>query len=296
MKITVLPGDGIGVEVTREAVRVLKEVGRAFDLEIGTEEYLIGGAAIRESGSPLPDQTLNACLNGDAVLLGAVGSPEFDDLLPEHRPEIGLLGLRKALGGFANLRPAKAIPALVNSSPLRPEVFAGTDLLIVRELLGGLYFGTPRGFNSDRTEAFNTMRYSVMEIERVARVAFQSALSELLTSIISFGVQPNKAIVGRNAFAHEAGIHQHGVLSNPLCYEIMTPESVGIPKNDIVLGKHSGRHALSSRYEEMGFSFDPEEIAEIYSRFVMLADRKKNIYDQDLLGIVLDRNVAVLAA
>ncbi len=120
--------------------------------------------------------------------------------------------------------------------------------------------------------------------------------SELLTSIISFGVQPNKAIVGRNAFAHEAGIHQHGVLSNPLCYEIMTPESVGISKNDIVLGKHSGRHALSSRYEEMGFSFDPQEISEIYSRFVTLADRKKNIYDQDLLGIVNDRNLAVLAA
>ena len=120
--------------------------------------------------------------------------------------------------------------------------------------------------------------------------------SELLSSIISFGVQPNKAVVGRNAFAHEAGIHQHGVLSNPLCYEIMTPESVGIPKNDIVLGKHSGRHALSSRYEEMGFSFDPEEIAEIYSRFVTLADRKKNIYDQDLLGIVREFNTAVFAA
>ena len=120
--------------------------------------------------------------------------------------------------------------------------------------------------------------------------------SEMLSSIISFGVQPNKAIVGRNAFAHEAGIHQHGVLSNPLCYEIMTPESVGIAKNDIVLGKHSGRHALSSRYEEMGFSFDPEEISEIYSRFVTLADRKKNIYDQDLLGIVNERNLAVLAA
>ena len=122
------------------------------------------------------------------------------------------------------------------------------------------------------------------------------AASELLTSIISFGVQPNKAIVGRNAFAHEAGIHQHGVLSNPLCYEIMTPESVGIPKNDIVLGKHSGRHALTSRYEELGFTFDPEEITEIYSRFVQLADKKKNIYEQDLLGIVQERSATVLAA
>jgi 2-isopropylmalate synthase len=110
--------------------------------------------------------------------------------------------------------------------------------------------------------------------------------SQLLSSIISFGVQPNKAIVGRNAFAHEAGIHQHGVLSNPLCYEIMTPESVGVPKNAIVLGKHSGRHALMSRYEQMGFEFGAVEIGEIYSRFVELADKKKNIYDQDLLAII----------
>lgn len=120
--------------------------------------------------------------------------------------------------------------------------------------------------------------------------------SQLLSSIISFGVQPNKAIVGRNAFAHEAGIHQHGVLSNPLCYEIMTPESVGVPKNDIVLGKHSGRHALLSRYEELGFQFNDGEISEIYTKFVALADRKKNIYDQDLLAIVPDRIPAILAA
>jgi len=120
--------------------------------------------------------------------------------------------------------------------------------------------------------------------------------SQLLSSIISFGVQPNKAIVGRNAFAHEAGIHQHGVLSNPLCYEIMTPESVGVPKNSIVLGKHSGRHALVARYAELGFAFDADEINEIYSRFVSLADRKKNIYDQDLLSIVPDRMPTAIAA
>ncbi len=120
--------------------------------------------------------------------------------------------------------------------------------------------------------------------------------SRLLSSIISFDVQPNKAIVGRNAFAHEAGIHQHGVLSNPLCYEIMTPESVGVPKNNIVLGKHSGRHALISRYDELGFQFDADEIAEIYSRFVTLADRKKNIYDQDLLAILPAQVPAAIAA
>ena len=111
--------------------------------------------------------------------------------------------------------------------------------------------------------------------------------SQLLSSIVSFSVQPNKAIVGRNAFAHEAGIHQHGVLSNPLCYEIMTPESVGVPKNSIVLGKHSGRHALISRYEALGFNLGDAEIASIYPRFIALADRKKNVYDQDLLALAL---------
>lgn len=173
MKITVLAGDGIGVEVTREAVKVLSEVASIYDLPIETDEQLIGGVAIREKGSPFPDETKESCLNSDAVLLGAVGAPEFDYLLPEKRPEIGLLQLRQALGGFANLRPSKAFPALIDSSPLRKEIFEGTDLLIVRELLGGLYFGQPRGISE--TEAFNTMRYSVSEVERVARVAFESA-------------------------------------------------------------------------------------------------------------------------
>lgn len=120
--------------------------------------------------------------------------------------------------------------------------------------------------------------------------------SQLLSSIVSFGVQPNKAIVGRNAFAHEAGIHQHGVLSNPLCYEIMTPESVGVPRNSIVLGKHSGRHALIARYEDLGISLDGEEIAEVYDRFVALADRKKNVYDQDLLAIMPASRPSAIAA
>ena len=120
--------------------------------------------------------------------------------------------------------------------------------------------------------------------------------SQLLSSIVGFGVQPNKAIVGRNAFAHEAGIHQHGVLSNPLCYEIMTPESVGVPKNSIVLGKHSGRHALISRYEALGFNLGDDEIANIYPRFIALADRKKNVYDQDLLALAPARVTAAIAA
>lgn len=173
MKITVLAGDGIGVEVTREAVKVLSAIAPIYDLEIETDEQLIGGAAIKAKGTPFPDETKESCLNSDAVLLGAVGSPEFDNLLPEARPEIGLLNLRKTLGGFANLRPSKAFPALIESSPLRREVFEGTDLLIVRELLGGLYFGQPRAISEN--EAFNTMRYTTGEVERVARVAFEAA-------------------------------------------------------------------------------------------------------------------------
>jgi 2-isopropylmalate synthase len=110
--------------------------------------------------------------------------------------------------------------------------------------------------------------------------------SQLLSQIIGFGVQPNKAIVGRNAFAHEAGIHQHGVISNPLCYEIMTPESVGVPANELVLGKHSGRHALALRYEALGYSLDAGELNRAYHRFTELADRKKRIYDQDLISLV----------
>lgn len=177
MKVTVLPGDGVGKEVTAEAVRILERVCSIHGEALETETGLIGGVAIRETGLPLPDETIATCLKSDAVLLGAVGSPEFDDLPPSERPEIGLLKLRQALGGFANLRPSKAVPALLDSSPLRREVFEKTDLLIVRELLGGLYYGEPRAMNQNSGEAFNTMRYSVPEIERVARVAFEAALS-----------------------------------------------------------------------------------------------------------------------
>ena len=175
MKIAILPGDGVGTEVSREAVRVLTEISPQIGINFEFSEHLIGGAAIRQSGSPFPDDTRAACVASDAVMLGAVGSPEFDHLLPENRPEMGLLQLRKALGGFVNLRPARAYSSLINSSPLRSEIFAGTDMVIVRELLGGLYFGEPRGFSPDNAEAFNTMRYSRGEVERVARIAFSTA-------------------------------------------------------------------------------------------------------------------------
>ena len=175
--ITILPGDGIGPEVIEEAVRVLKTVAAIGGHNFEFDEKPIGGTAIRSTGSPLPRMTLDSCLSSDAVLLGAVGSPEFDGLPPHQRPEAGLLLLRRALGGFANLRPAISYAAIASCSPLRREVTTGADILIVRELLGGLYFGEPRGFSGKNgaSSAHNTMSYSVEEIERVARVAFEAA-------------------------------------------------------------------------------------------------------------------------
>jgi 3-isopropylmalate dehydrogenase len=175
IKITTLPGDGIGPEVTTEAVRVLQTIAAIHGFRFEFEEHAIGGVAIKKFGSPLPRTTLDACLASDAVLLGAVGSPEFDRVPPNQRPEAGLLLLRSALGGYANLRPAIAYSSIAACSPVRTEVAQGTDILIVRELLGGLYFGEPRGIDSSANVATNTMRYSVEEIERVARVAFEAA-------------------------------------------------------------------------------------------------------------------------
>lgn len=175
VKITTLPGDGIGPEVTTEAVRVLQAIAAIHGYKFEFEEHAIGGVAIKNYGSPLPRTTLDACLASDAVLLGAVGSPEFDRVSPNQRPEAGLLLLRSALGGYANLRPAIAYSSIAACSPVRPEIARGTDILIVRELLGGLYFGEPRGIDPATNVAINTMRYSVEEIERVAKVAFEAA-------------------------------------------------------------------------------------------------------------------------
>ena len=175
LKILVTAGDGIGPEVTREAVAVLRELAAAGGHTLEIEEKRIGGVAIVNDGTPLPAVTLAAALNSDAVLLGAVGGNEFNSLPPDKRPEAGLLGLRAALGGFANLRPAFAFKELAANSPLRPEIVDGADILFVRELLGGLYFGQPREWNRKTGEAWNTMRYTRDEVARVARVAFKLA-------------------------------------------------------------------------------------------------------------------------
>jgi 3-isopropylmalate dehydrogenase len=177
LTVTSLPGDGIGPEVTSQAICVLEEVADGFGHDLELDEKEIGGAALAKFGNPLPDATIQACLASQAVLLGAVGSPAFDHNPRELRPEAGLLRLRQELGAFANLRPAVFYPALAACSPLREEIVKGTDILIVRELLGGLYFGQPRSIEDDHgvRHAVNTMRYSEPEIERIARVAFQLA-------------------------------------------------------------------------------------------------------------------------
>jgi len=178
LKIAVLAGDGIGPEVTEQAVRVLKAVADAFDHQVCLEPKLIGGAALAATNDPLPDDTLRACLSSSAVLLGAVGSPAYDSNPGHLRPEAGLLRIRRELGAYANLRPAVFFPALEDSSPLRAEVVRGTDIMIVRELLGGAYFGQPRsmGGQPGARVAINTMRYTEPEVERIARVAFDLAM------------------------------------------------------------------------------------------------------------------------
>jgi 3-isopropylmalate dehydrogenase len=177
LKLTILPGDGIGPEVTDEAVRVLESVVRGFNHQLSLDRKEIGGAALLSSNNPLPDDTIHSCLASGAVLLGAVGGPSFDKFPKHLRPENGLLRLRRELGAFANLRPAVCFPTLEDCSPLRPEIVRGTDVLIVRELLGGIYFGEPRSTQgvAGNREALDTMRYTEPEIERIARMAFELA-------------------------------------------------------------------------------------------------------------------------
>lgn len=171
--LAVLPGDGIGPEVTDEALRVLRAVADLFGYRLDSAEYAIGAAGVREAGTALPPRTRDAAVEADAVLLGAVGHPDLAAAEGDRRPEAGLLALRSLLGVYANLRPVAVHRALRHASPIRPERLEGVDLLIVRELTGGLYYGEPRGLYP--AEAVNTLRYTVSEIERVARVAFEAA-------------------------------------------------------------------------------------------------------------------------
>ena len=176
-RLLLLPGDGIGPSVVGEAVRALSRVGEIFGHQFTFTTKLIGGAALRAGVPALPAETLTAAREADAILLGAVGDPAFDARPPAQRPESALLAIRRDLGLFANLRPARVWPGLEDAGPLKHAVLAGTDLIVVRELTGGLYYGQPRGIDDDGGAAVNTMRYTRDEIERVARVAFQLARS-----------------------------------------------------------------------------------------------------------------------
>jgi len=241
-RITILPGDGIGPEVTAEAIRVLKTVASIGGHSFEFHEHPIGGIAIRTTGSPLPRTTLDSCLMSDAVLLGAVGSPEYDHLPSQQRPEAGLLLLRRALGGFANLRPAISYDAIASCSPLRKEVSSGADILIVRELLGGLYFGEPRGFSgmNGTSVAINTMRYSVEEIERVAHVAFEAArkrrrkvtsvdkanvleVSQLWRQTVSRVAEDYKDVSVEHLYVDACAMH---LITNPRRFDVLLTENL----------------------------------------------------------------------
>jgi len=198
LKILVLPGDGIGTEVTHQAVRVLHRVADKWHHELKLTQGLLGGIAIHKTGSPFPEETARLAAAADATLLGAVGLPEFDAAPPEKRPEKGLLGIRKALGVYANLRPVRAYASQLDSSPLKNHLVEGTDMIIVRELTGGIYYGTPRGITGDgaETRAVNTMTYTRAEIERVARMAFHlaGARRKKVTSVDKSNVLENSQL------------------------------------------------------------------------------------------------------
>src|SRR5215467_12346319 len=198
LNVLVLPGDGIGPEVTREAVRVLQHVAAKWGHAVSLTEGLLGGIAIHQTGSPLPEETARLAAQADATLMGAVGLPEFDNAPPEKRPEKGLLGLRKALGVYANLRPVRAYASQLDSSPLKNHLVEGTDMIIVRELTGGIYYGTPRGIteNGAETRAVNTMTYTRAEIERVSRMAFHLARArrKKVTSVDKSNVLENSQL------------------------------------------------------------------------------------------------------
>jgi len=177
-QIALLPGDGIGPEIIQVAVEVLKLVGEQLNIGFAFQEALIGGAAIDATGEPLPEKTLEICRNSDAVLLAAIGGYKWDNLPRHQRPETGLLGLRAGLGLFANLRPAKILPQLIDASSLKREVVEGVDIMVVRELTGGIYFGQPKGIFATETgekRGVNTMAYTESEIDRIGRVAFETA-------------------------------------------------------------------------------------------------------------------------
>ncbi len=243
LKIALLPGDGIGPEVTQEAVNVLNAVA---EFGAHTFEYVplvIGGTAIDQHGTPLPEETLRETLTCDAALLGAVGHNKFNSLPPSQRPEMGLLKIREALGGFANLRPAVAYKALADNSPLRPDITEGADILFVRELLGGLYFGQPRAWDRQTGRAHNTMVYTQVEVERVARIAFDLAskrLKKKLTSVDKANVletsQMWRAVVDQVAKDYPAVTVEHQLVDSMAIHLMNRPRDFDVVLTENLFG------------------------------------------------------------
>lgn len=240
LKVLVLAGDGIGPEVTNQAVQILRAVAELGGHDFQFTEMPIGGTAIHKAGTPLPAETLQAALESDAVLLGAVGSNEFNSLPPDRRPEAGLLQIRQALGGFANLRPAFSIPALAVNSPLKENVIEGVDILFVRELLGGLYFGEPRRWDREAKEAWNTMRYTRDEVARVARIAFELAskrkkkvtsvdkanvleVSQLWRATVTEVAQEYKDVTLEHQFVDACSMH---LMNTPRNFDVVLTENL----------------------------------------------------------------------
>jgi 3-isopropylmalate dehydrogenase len=244
LNVLILPGDGIGVEVTREAEKVLKQVSEVYGHKASISHGLLGGIAIQKTGNPFPDETRELAVKADATLLGAVGLPEFDNAPPEKRPERGLLGIRKALGVYANLRPVRSYRALIDSSPLKNELVEGADMIIVRELTGGLYYGTPRGISGSGAEerAVNTMVYTRAEIERVAHMAFQLARKrrKKVTSVETSNVLENsqlwRKVVTELAHQYPDVALDHILVDNCAMQLILSPKHFDVVLTENLFG------------------------------------------------------------
>jgi 3-isopropylmalate dehydrogenase len=244
LSVLILPGDGIGVEVTREAVKVLRHAAEAGGHTLTLNEGLLGGIAIHRTGGPFPEETRELALAADATLLGAVGLPEFDNAPPEKRPERGLLGIRKTLEVYANLRPVRSYKALLDSSPLKNELVDGTDMIIVRELTGGLYYGMPRGISGSGAEerAVNTMVYTRAEIERVAHMAFQLARKRRrkVTSVDKSNVLENSQLWRRVVTEVAAGYTDvaldHVLVDNCAMQLVLSPKRFDVVLTENLFG------------------------------------------------------------
>ncbi|HUO30253.1 MAG TPA: 3-isopropylmalate dehydrogenase [Bryobacteraceae bacterium] len=244
LNVLALPGDGIGTEVTREAVRVLRHVADRWRHSLRISEGLLGGVAIHQTGSPFPEETARLAADADATLLGAVGLPEFDHCPPERRPEKGLLGIRQALGVFANLRPVRTFAALIDSSPLKNALVEGTDMIIVRELTGGIYYGTPRGVSGSGAEerAVNTMTYTRAEIERVTHMAFHLAQGRRrkVTSVDKSNVLENsqlwRRVVTEAAASYPEVTLDHLLVDNCAMQLILNPRRFDVVLTENMFG------------------------------------------------------------